>query len=141
MCNSNAYTGVSIHYHKRVQNFCRTQCGISHKRLYDNKTSFMCCDMQIVGKNPPVFVLVWNSPIADSAFEETDLTFEERNYYAGVLFYLHQFQKCSTKYFLRNFHISKKILMRPDSSAVDNSADLKFRQFSQTYADNSARDN
>ena len=133
MCNSNAYTGVSIHYHKRVQNFCRTQCGISHKRLYDNKTSFMCCDMQIVGKNPPVFVLVWNRPIADSAFEETDLTFEERNYYAGVLFYLHQFQKCST--FQLNIFYGIFIL------AKNIDADLKFRQFSQTYADNSARDN
>ena len=30
---------------------------------------------------------------------------------------------------------------RPDNSAKDNSADLKFRQFSQKYADNSARDN
>ena len=30
---------------------------------------------------------------------------------------------------------------RPDNSATDNSADLKFRQFSQNYADNSAKDN
>ena len=32
-------------------------------------------------------------------------------------------------------------LPRPDNSATDNSADLKFRQFSQNYVDNSAKDN
>ena len=35
----------------------------------------------------------------------------------------------------------KYLTPRPDNSAKDNSADLKFRQFSQKYADNSARDN
>ena len=31
--------------------------------------------------------------------------------------------------------------MRPDNSVKDNSADLKFRQFSQKYAESSAKDN
>ena len=30
---------------------------------------------------------------------------------------------------------------RSDNSATDNSADLKFRRFSQKYADSSAKDN
>ena len=38
-----------------------------------------------------------------------------------------------------NFRLIKK--SRPDTSAKDNSADLKFRHFSQNYAENSARDN
>ena len=37
--------------------------------------------------------------------------------------------------------MARWLTTRPDNSAKDNSADLKFRQFSQKYADNSARDN
>ena len=50
-----------------------------------------------------------------------------------------QFAYCGPKYDYRSFLYS-----RPDNSAKDNSANLKFRQFrqfSQNYADNSARDN
>ena len=65
--------------------------------------------------------------------------------------FFHDFFEILELHHLKNYSMPKVIfhnrvnekkretcVSRPDNSAKDNSADLKFRQFSQKYADNSA---